>query len=116
VEMDGVKSRASFVMWCTCGFEHIDHAISDDDMAIGMSMVAGRYTALCGATVSVASMICPPGRRCPSCEAALLRIECDSPSYEARFPTQSRGSRGRHRDGSSQTQASVGYRLFGRRK
>lgn len=109
--MDYARGRAPFLMWFTCGFEHIDHAINDDDMAIGISAGAGRYTALCGATVNVASMICPPGRRCASCEAAVLRVERDSPPRDTAFPTQS--GRGRHRDDSASSQAGAGSRLFG---
>jgi hypothetical protein len=111
--MSYARSRGPFLMWFTCGFEHIDHAIKDDDMAIGISAGAGRYTALCGATVNVASMICPPGRRCSSCEAAVLRAERASPRRDIPFPTQPDG-RGRHRDDSAAAQ--TGYRLFGRRK
>lgn len=111
--MSYARSRGPFLMWFTCGFEHIDHAIKDDDMAIGISAGAGRYTALCGATVNVASMICPPGRRCPSCEAAVLRVERDSSPGVTAFPTQADG-RGRHRDYSASSQ--TGLRLFGRRK
>ncbi len=99
-------------MWFTCGFEHIDHAIHDDDMATGISAGSGRYTALCGATVNVASMICPPGRRCSSCEAAVLRNERDSAPRDIPFPTQS-GGRGRHRDDSAGSPIGAGARLFG---
>lgn len=99
-------------MWFTCGFEHIDHAIHDDDMAIGISAGAGRYTALCGATVNVASMISPPGRRCPSCEAVVLRTERDPSPREVPFPTQSTG-RGRHREDPAHSQTGGGNRLFG---
>jgi hypothetical protein len=109
--MGYARSRGPFLMWFTCGFEHIDHAIKDDDMAIGISAGTGRYTALCGATVNVASMICPPGRRCPSCEAAVRRVERDAPAHVPAFPTQADG-RGRHRDDSATSQ--TGYRLFGR--
>lgn len=111
--MGYARSRTPFLLWFTCGFEHIDHAIKDDDMAIGISAGAGRYRALCGATVNVASMICPPGRRCSSCEAAVLQAERDSALRDTAFPTQA-GSRGQHRDASANSQAS--YRLFGRRK
>jgi hypothetical protein len=113
--MGYARGRAAFVTWFTCGFEHIDHAISDDAMATGISVGAGQYKALCGATVCVASMICPPGRRCPSCEVAVLRVERDSPCPDTEFPTQSRG-RGRHRDKSTNFHADAGYRLFGWRK
>lgn len=96
-------------MWFTCGFEHIDHAIHDDDMAIGISAGAGRYTALCGATVNVASMICPPGRRCSDCEAAVLRVDRNPPPRDPPFPTQA--ARGRHREDSAI--AGAGSRLLG---
>src|ERR671932_1471200 len=109
--MGYARSRGPFLMWFTCGFEHITHAIKDDDMAIGISAGAGRYTALCGATVNVASMICPPGRRCPSCEAEVLRAERDAPARVSALPTQADG-RGRHRDDSANSLA--GSRLFGR--
>src|SRR5262245_40272940 len=78
IEMSYARSRGPFLLWFTCGFEHIDHAINDDDMAIGISAGAGRYRALCGATVNVASMISPPGRRCSSCEAVVLQSERNS--------------------------------------
>lgn len=104
--MGHARSRGPFLLWFTCGFEHIDHAINDDDMAIGISAGAGQYTALCGATVNVASMICPPGRRCAPCEAAVLRLKRDSLPRNTTFPTQA--GRGRHRGGS----ASAGSRLF----
>jgi hypothetical protein len=107
--MGYARSRGPFLMWFTCGFENIDHAINDDDMAIGISAGAGRYTALCGATVDVASMICPPGRRCAACEAAVRRVERPPQPRNTTFPTQA--SRGRHREDSAQ--ASASSRLFG---
>jgi hypothetical protein len=115
--MDSAKrrSRAPFVTWFTCSFEHIDHAIGEDDMATGLSVGTGRYAALCGATVCVASMICPPGRRCSSCEAAVLGDQYDLPSPGAGFFARLR-ARGRHRDDSMTPQPGVGYRLFGWRK
>lgn len=114
--MDHARTRASFVTWFTCGSENIDHAISEDDIATGISAGSGRYKALCGATVCVASMVCPPGRRCPSCEAAVvLLVERDSPSRDTGFLSQLLG-RGRHRDNSTKSQGGAGYRLFGRRK
>jgi hypothetical protein len=109
--MGYTRSRGPFLMWFTCGCENIDHAINDDDMAMGISAGAGRYTALCGAIVNVASMICPPGRRCPACEAAVLRVERDASPRDTAFPIQA--GRGRHRNGSASSQAGVGSRLFG---
>ncbi|MDT7594942.1 MAG: hypothetical protein QOJ06_488 [Pseudonocardiales bacterium] len=69
------KIRATLVMWVTCGLDRRDHAISDDDMAVGLSMGAGRYAALCGNTVCAASLMCPPGRRCPACQVIVQRID-----------------------------------------
>jgi hypothetical protein len=114
--MSHARTRAPFVTWFTCGIEKIDHAISEDDMATGISAGSGRYAALCGATVCVASMTCPPGRRCSSCEAAVvLLVERDSPSQDTGFLSQLLG-RGRHRDNSTNSQLGGGYRLLAWRK
>ena len=114
--MDRTRTRAPFVTWFTCGSENVDHAISEDEVITGISEGTGRYAALCGATVYVASMVCPPGRRCPSCEAAVvLLIERDAPSRDTGFLGQLFG-RGRHRESSSHFLAGGWNRLFGRRK
>jgi hypothetical protein len=115
--MNYAKTRAPFVTWFTCGLESIDHAISEDDIAAGIAAGAGRYAALCGATVCVASMTCPPGRRCPSCEDAVWGVERNSSSGDISFLSgilsQLRGH-GRHRESSTNFPASGG--LFRRRK
>ncbi len=117
--MDYAKARTSFVTWFTCGSENIDHAISEDDVVTGMSDGSGRYEALCGATVCVASMVSPPGRRCTSCQNVLLLSERASASRTG-FLSKLLG-RGRHRDDSAASQVGAkyglfgGYRLFGRR-
>jgi hypothetical protein len=72
------KIRAPLVTWVTCGLDRSDHAISDDDMAVGLAMGAGRYAALCGNTVCAASLMCPPGRRCPLCQVIVQRIDRES--------------------------------------
>jgi hypothetical protein len=113
--MDHARTRTPFVTWFTCGFENIDHVISDDDMTTGMSLGAGQYVALCGATVCAASMICPPGRRCALCQAAVLRVERDSSARDRGFFSQLRG-RGRHRGDSTNSRAGAWHRLFGRWK
>lgn len=113
--MDSARARTPFVTWFTCGSENIDHAISEDDVITGMSGGSGRYAALCGTTVCVASMVSPPGRRCASCQAALLIAERDSPSRRTGFLSKLLG-RGRHRDDSAHFQPGAGYRLFGRQQ
>ncbi len=72
------RTRAKLMTWFTCKFDRTDHAISDDNMAIGFSFGAGRYAALCGTTVCVSSLMSPPGRRCPSCEAIVQRLDRES--------------------------------------
>lgn len=110
VEMDSARTRSLFVTWFTCGSENIDHAISEDDVITGMADGSGQYAALCGATVCVASMVSPPGPRCASCQAALLLAERNSPSRAGFFGKLL--GRGRHRDDSTHSQPSTGYRLF----
>jgi hypothetical protein len=75
--MQEPKIRA-LVTWVTCGLDRSDHAISDDDMTVGLAMGAGRYAALCGNTVCAASLMSPPGRRCPSCQVIAQRIDRES--------------------------------------
>lgn len=114
--MDYAGTRAPFVMWFTGGSDHTDHAITDDNMAAGISIGTGRYAALCGAMVCVSSMICPPGRRCASCEDAVLRVEDDVPPPDTGFLIRMRG-RGKHRDRDSYPDdQTVTERWFGRRK
>jgi hypothetical protein len=111
--MSAARSRRGpFLLWFTCGFEHIDHAIKDDDMAMGISAGTGQYMALCGATVNAASMVCPPGRRCSSCEAAVLLIERESAMRDIESSAQPSG-RGRHRVSSTRSLAGAGHWLFG---
>ncbi|MGH3768079.1 MAG: hypothetical protein ACRDTX_23515 [Pseudonocardiaceae bacterium] len=57
-------------------------------------------------------MISPPGRRCSSCEAAVLRSEREPAPRDIPFPTQT-GGRGRHRDDAVNSQTGAGSRLFG---
>lgn len=59
----------SFTVWITCGTDGIDHAVPDTEMATRH----GYYPAACGADFVPASMVAPPGPRCPLCVAALRR-------------------------------------------
>ncbi len=98
--MNEARTRAKFMTWFTCEFDRTDHAISDDNMAIGFSVGAGRYAALCGTTVCVSSLMSPPGRRCPSCEAIVQRLGDESLPYKAGVLAHYLGRR-RHRDGTT---------------
>jgi hypothetical protein len=93
-------TRAKFMTWFTCESDRTDHAISDDNMAIGFSTGAGRYAAVCGTTVCVSSLMSPPGRRCPSCEAIAQRLGRESMPRKAGVLARYLG-RGRHRDGTT---------------
>ncbi len=93
------NTRTTSATWLTCEFDRTDHAISDDNMAVGFS-VAGRYLALCGTTVGVSPLVCPPGRRCLSCEAIVQRTDRESLPRETEVLNQSFGS-GRHREGTT---------------
>lgn len=94
------RTRAKLMTWFTCEFDRADHAISDDNMAIGFSVGAGRYAALCGTTVCVSSLMSPPGRRCPSCEAIVQRLGRESLPSKAGVVARYLGRR-RHRDGTT---------------
>jgi hypothetical protein len=64
----------SWVVWITCVGDSNDHAVTDVDMAVGMRAGNGLYLAVCGASVLVASLTAPPGRRCARCVAKLRDV------------------------------------------
>lgn len=96
--MHETRNRAKLMTWFTCEFDRTDHAISDDNMAIGFSVGAGRYAALCGTTVCVSSLMSPPGRRCLSCESIVQRLGREPLPRKAGVLTRYLGRR-QHRDG-----------------
>lgn len=55
-------------IWLTA-INDVDHAVLDEDMAAGIAAGSGKYSALCGAVVLAASLLAPPGPRCPHCVA-----------------------------------------------
>lgn len=109
------RRRPTLLTWFTCALDRTDHAISDDNMAIGFSVGAGRYAALCGTTVYVSSLVCPPGRRCPSCEAIRQHSGRESLPTKAGVLIRWRG-RSRHPDDSTDSQAVAVSWLSGRRR
>lgn len=54
----------------TCVEDGYDHLVGDEQMVAGRT---GRYEALCGHRVHPAAMVCPPGRSCARCAAAVAR-------------------------------------------
>lgn len=111
--MDSTRSRPPFMTWFTCGIDQRDHAISEEDMTNGISCGDGRYLALCGTTVSVSSLMCPPGRRCLPCETVVQSVAEDyAPPRNTGFLTRLLG-RGQRRDDS---QTIARHRLFGQRR
>ncbi len=111
-KMHEPKIRAPVVTWVTCGLDRSDHAISDDDMALGLVMGAGRYAALCGNTVCAASLMSPPGRRCRSCQVIVQRIDRESLPRKTGVLSGLRG-RGRPRNDATDPDA-VTPRVFRR--
>ena len=87
--------RATLVTWITCEFDRAEHAISDDEMTIGSRMGTGRYAALCASTVYAASLMCPPGQRCPSCQILAQRTNRPPPPRKTRIFARWRGRRRR---------------------
>lgn len=58
-------------IWITSISDDADHAVTRENMAVGMATGTGTYRAECGATVVPPSMTEPPRHRCPYCRAAL---------------------------------------------
>lgn len=94
--MNEPRTRAKLVTWFTCEFDRTDHAISDDNIAVGFSAGAGRYAALCGTTVCVTSLLCPPGRRCLSCADIVQGLDRESLPRKTGILSRLRGLGRRH--------------------
>jgi hypothetical protein len=85
-----------WVVWITGVSDGADHAVTDEDMAVGMRAGKGLYLAMCGASVLVASLTAPPGRMCTRCVARLRDLVRPS-APAARGAPDGRGAR--HRPG-----------------
>jgi hypothetical protein len=62
-----------YVTWYRCVTDELDHAVTDQAFAHGVTLHEGRYGALCGHEVFIDSCLVPPGRSCVAC-FALVRL------------------------------------------
>lgn len=99
--VDGARIRL-WAAWVTCVVDGMDHAVTDEDMCVGMSEGLGRYAALCEDDVTPAALTAPPGRTCPRCADVLQR-------RTGRAPVD------RSRAGSARRRPGLFARMIGRR-
>jgi hypothetical protein len=59
------------VTWFTTATDVFDHAVTDEEFVRGRRDKNGQYQSLCGNVVLPCSMLVPPGRPCPRCNAYL---------------------------------------------
>lgn len=71
------------VIWVTCLTDGRDHAVTDEEMAVGMTPArdggTGDYRTLCGENIVPAPMVCEPRPPCHRCadEARPVRRRVD---------------------------------------
>jgi hypothetical protein len=70
---------------------HVDHAVTDDEMAARSDECRGEYRAVCGAIFLPAPDVWAPGRFCPGC-VRVLRARATLPTIEQRLDQR----QGRH--------------------
>lgn len=85
---ESVSSRV-WTIWVTSIVDNADHAVTDEEMAVG----PGTYAAVCGATVVPPSMADPPRPCCRRC-VAFLRARMSLRDLDQRMASR-RKSRGR---------------------
>ena len=61
--------RHIWLTWMTCAADRLEHAVTDEDFAAGLS--GGFYRAVCDHLVAAQALVSPPGRRCVLCMTAL---------------------------------------------
>ena len=55
------------VVWMTCVGDGREHAVTEDNACLGLTLGAGTYEAVCARTVAPQSMTASPGPRCAAC-------------------------------------------------
>ncbi len=58
-----------FVTWQSNLYDGYDHAITDEEFALGGQQQYGQYAAICGTKVCLTDSFLPPGPPCPRCVA-----------------------------------------------
>lgn len=86
------------------GDDGIEHRVTDEDVQAHLH-TDGRYPAMCGTTVRVASLLRAPGRRCGRCALAIAQI---ANAAAATIPEQPRGTRWLRRAGRRTAAAGLG--------
>lgn len=68
------KVAGLFLSWYRCMSDEHDHAVTDEQFLAGMQAQRGRYRAVCGHIVEVASVMSVPGVPCRRCHAFLAAL------------------------------------------
>jgi hypothetical protein len=76
------KSAPAYLrpIWVTSFVDDRDHAVTDEEMVVGIQSREGAYRAICGETIVPPSMLAPPQPRCHACTA---RLRAQRRAYEA---------------------------------
>ncbi|MGW5715108.1 hypothetical protein ACWEVP_02990 [Amycolatopsis sp. NPDC003865] len=77
----GSRPSRLYVTWHRSVADNLDHAVTDEDLAEGITRQTGRYHSLCGCEVLFDSCLVPPGRRCGTCNV-LVRLRSTPPALE----------------------------------
>ena len=69
----GEQGRRLYVAWYHCVADNLGHAVTDEAFADGVARGNGRYRALCGHEIFIASCLVPLGRPCVACTELICR-------------------------------------------
>lgn len=71
--MHFVESTHSYLSF-TCTIDRLNHFVSDNAAAIGLTAGRGTYSALCGHLVYAAALASSSGPPCPGCIQTVLNV------------------------------------------
>lgn len=57
--------------WLTSSDDDVEHAVSDEQVALCFRTGHGIYVTMCGHAVTPGALVAPPGKRCPGCVARI---------------------------------------------
>jgi hypothetical protein len=84
-----VAEKRVFFIWVSAHFPHVDHAVTDEEMAARSAENRGEYRAVCGAVFLPAPDDRPPLRACPECGRS-LRTQVPADQERLRAPRRDR--------------------------
>ena len=84
------KVAGLYLGWYRSMTDGRDHAVTDEQFLAGMQAGHGRYDAVCGHVVDVASLLVPPGTPCARCHAFLAALTALRDSSERIEPRRHR--------------------------